>query len=263
MDNEILGITGLNLNKKKIRKGIAAMKSGFVQSGSARINFEYYEHIEGERETLVFLHGNGESLESFEKQKDFFTKDYSVLLIDSRGHGQSDFGAQGLNLNLMAEDIYCVINHLRIPKASIIGFSDGANLAMIFAYTHPDRLNRLVLTGGSIRPFGCKLSFQLPIIISYILCSIAAKLDSKNDIHRDILGIMVKEPKIKESDLNKIKAKTLVMVGSKDMIRLSHTKRIVNAIKDSRLEIVPGADHFIPYKMPEKFNDTVLKFIKE
>lgn len=242
------------------KKGRIFMKSGFVQNGSAKINFEMYE--EG-KEVLLFLHGNGESIEAFEKQKEFFKDKYSILLIDSRGHGQSEFGSQGLTLDLMAEDIYCVLNQLRIPKVSIVGFSDGANLAMILGYKHPDRIEKLILVGGNIKPFGCKLSFQLPTIYSYWLCSMAAKLDSKNSMHRDILAIMVKEPNIKESDLNKITAKTLVMAGEKDMIRLSHTKKIAKAINNSRLEIIKGADHFIPYKMPEIFNKTVLEFLEE
>lgn len=236
------------------------MKSGYVQNGSAKINFEMYE--EKDKEVLIFLHGNNENLKAFEKQKEFFEGKYSVLLIDSRGHGESSFGGNPLTLDLMADDVYAVINQLRIPKANIVGFSDGANIAMIFAYKHPERVNKLILVGGNIRPFGCKLSFQIPTIISYLLCSLAAKLDSKNSMHRDILAIMVKEPKIKEKDLAKITAPTLVMVGDNDMIRLSHTKKIVKAINNSQLEIVKDCDHFIPYKKPEEFNSLVLKFLQ-
>lgn len=237
------------------------MKSGYVQNGSAKINFEMYE--EKDKEVLIFLHGNGESLKAFEKQKEFFIGKYSVLLIDSRGHGESSFGSNPLTLDLMAEDVYAVINQLRIPKANIVGFSDGANIAMIFAYKHPERVNKLVLVGGNLKPFGCKLSFQIPTIISYFLCSLAAKLDSQNSMHRDILAIMVKEPKISEKNLEKITAKTLVMVGDNDMIRFSHTKKIVKAIKNSELEVIKNSDHFIPYKKPEEFNKAVLNFLEK
>lgn len=238
------------------------MNSGYVQSAGARIYFEINDERNDKNEkkpVLVLLHGNNESMDYFEKQRKFFGEKYSVLCIDSRGHGQSGFGGD-LNFNTMAEDVYAVLNSLRIPKANILGFSDGANIAMIFAYTHPERVDRLVLAGGNMTPGGCKTGFRIPIIISYWLCCLAAKLDEKSAAHRDIIALMVKEPKIKEADVKKIQAETLVIVGKKDMIKLSHTKKIAGLIENSELIVIDGADHFAIYDKAAEFNGIVSDF---
>ena len=163
----------------------------------------------------------------------------------------------------MAEDIFCVLNQLRIPKANIIGFSDGANLALILGYKHPQRIKRLVLTGANIKPNGLKFKFWLPTVLSYYMFTLAAQLDKKNEIHRDMLSIMIKEPNISEESLSKITAKTLVVAGENDIIKLKHTKKIAKLIKNSRLEIIKNADHFIPYKMPDVFNELISDFLNE
>lgn len=236
------------------------MRLGFVQCNDAKINFELYENG---KEFLLFLHGNSENMKYFEKQKEFFMDNYSILLIDSRGHGESEFGNQKLTLDLMAEDIYYVLNYLRIPRITVIGFSDGANLAMMLAYKHHERIERLVLVGGNMNPSGLKLSFWFPTFVSYLLCSLAAKLDNKSAINRDMLAIMVKEPNITKEDLKKITAKTLVMAGENDMIKLSHTENIAKFIKNSKLKIIDNADHFIIYKMPDLFNKILSEFLNE
>lgn len=60
-----------------------------------------------------------------------------------------------MGIRQFAEDLLGFMDDHRIAKAHLLGFSDGGNIAMIFAIKHPDRVNRLILNGanqsGSIR----------------------------------------------------------------------------------------------------------------
>ena len=72
---------------------------------------------------------------------------------------------------------------------------------------------------------------------------------------------MVNHPHISPAALEDLFVPTLVIVGTKDMIKDSHTVLIANSLPNSRLEVVAG-DHFIAAKNPEAFNRIVGKFLE-
>lgn len=236
------------------------MEKGYAVSKGINIYYEIYGKA---KETLVFLHGNGESSVNFEKSALFFEKDFRVLLVDSRCHGGSGTGGDPLTINNMADDLYAVFNHLRIPKASVIGFSDGANIAMVFAGKHTERVDKLVLFGGNINNNGVKLSFQIPVAISYMLAKMAAHLDENAKNNADLLSLMAVNQHIDENIIKNIKNKTLVMAGEKDMVKKKHTEKIANLIPNAQLKIIKGADHFYPYRNNDVFNEDIKKFVSE
>ncbi len=77
----------------------------------------------------------------------------------------------------------------------------------------------------------------------------------------EILGLMVNEPHVAPEELAAVRAQTLVIAGTKDMIRDDHTRLIVGSIPEAKLVILPG-DHFIAAKEPETFNRAVLDFLQ-
>ena len=72
---------------------------------------------------------------------------------------------------------------------------------------------------------------------------------------------MVNDPNIRSEQLSAIRAKTLVIAGTNDMILRKETCRIAENIKDSKLVFVKG-NHFIANKNPEEFNLEVINFIE-
>lgn len=222
-----------------------------------------HNYIEkGEGEPFILLHGNGEDCSYFNGQIEEFSKLYHVYAIDTRGHGKTPRGKEPFTIRQFAKDLLCFMDQHGIEKAHLLGFSDGGNIAMVFAIMHPDRVNRLILNGANLDAGGVKRSTQIPIEIGY---RIAKKSAAKNDAARlkaELLGLMVNDPNVKEEELSGIKAKTLVIAGTKDMIKEEHTKRIARGIPDSTLVFVKG-DHFIANKNPEEFNQAVLGFMKE
>ncbi len=234
------------------------MKSGYFKSGSASIYYELYG--EGQ-EVLVLLHGNGGNCENFKKQIPVFSEKYTVLAIDSRGHGKSGFGESSVSLGAMAMDLENLCDYLGYKKINILGFSDGANIAMIFAVKNPDMVDKLILVGGNTDFSGFTFVTGLMIMLGYISSCMLSKVDKKLTANKELFALMVKEPNIKPTVLNVIKAKTLVINGNKDMIKVSHAKSIAKNIPNSELKIVNG-DHFYLFKKPDEFNSLVMKFLQ-
>lgn len=94
------------------------------------IKLYYSEH--GSGEPLILLHGNGEDSGYFKEQIRFFSKHFRVIAVDTRGHGRSPRGNAPFTLTQFAEDLRCFMLEMGIKKAHILGFSDGANIAMLF-----------------------------------------------------------------------------------------------------------------------------------
>lgn len=216
----------------------------------------------GSGEPLILLHGNGEELSYFEHQTGAFSERFRVIAVDTRGHGRSPRGSADFSIAQFAEDLAGFMDSLGINRAHILGFSDGANIALAFALRYPERVNRLVLNGGNLQPWGVKFFVQLPIVLGYGIASVISLFDKRAVAKRELLGLMVTQPNLKPADLAGMKIPTLVIAGTDDMIRTSHTRKIHRAIPGSRLALIDG-DHFVASKNPAAFNAAVMDFLTE
>ncbi len=71
------------------------------------------------------------------------------------------------------------MNALEIEKANILGFSDGGNIALLFAVKYPERIKGLILNGANLNGRGVKASVQMPVILGYKIASLFAKRSDK------------------------------------------------------------------------------------
>ena len=149
-----------------------------------------------------------------------------------------------------------------IEKAHLLGFSDGGNIAMIFALRYPERVNRLILNGANLNAKGVKRSIQIPIEIGYRTAKLFARKSEEAKRHAEMLGLMVNDPNVRPEELASLRAKTLVIAGTNDMIRKTHTRLIARSITDAQLVFIKG-DHFIANKRPSEFNQAVLAFLRD
>ena len=225
-------------------------------------NFKLFYTEEGRGTPLVLLHGNGEDSSYFSAQMEYLKNDYRVIAVDTRGHGRSPRGTAPFTLRQFAEDLKELLDQMGLRRILLLGFSDGANIAMLFALSHPEYVEKLILDGGNIRPSGVKLRYQIPIVLGWCASLAAARFDQKAVKKKELLGLMVKEPHIRPEDFAGFSVPTLVMAGTKDMIRDSHTRKLQKSIPGSRLCVMDGT-HFIAAERPEEFNRHVHEFLEE
>ena len=98
----------------------------------------------GSGEPLILLHGNGEDSSYFRHQIAHFQDRYRVIALDTRGHGKSPRGSAPFTIRQFARDLYDFMETRKIAEAVLLGFSDGANIAMRFAMEHPERVKALI-----------------------------------------------------------------------------------------------------------------------
>ncbi len=224
------------------------------------IQLHYNEY--GEGPPFILLHGNGESCDYFEHQIPSFSTNYRVIAIDTRGHGQSPRGEKPFTIVQFAEDLHDFMDEQGLDKVILLGFSDGGNIALTFALKYPERVEKLIVDGANLFPRGVKSRYQWPIELGYRLAKLFAKKSEQARKNAEMLGLMVNEPHIDPAELSKLIMPVLVVAGTKDMIKASHTRLIYKSLPNAKLEIIVG-DHFVANKRPEDFNAVVLTFLAE
>ena len=112
----------------------------------------------GRGPALILLHGNGEDGSYFSHQMEAFSDRYRVIAVDTRGHGRTPRGDAPFTIRQFADDLLAFMDAQGLAKADILGFSDGGNIALVFALAHPERVGRLILNGANLDPSGLACS---------------------------------------------------------------------------------------------------------
>ena len=223
-----------------------------------------YTKESGSGQPMVLLHGNGEDSSYFVNQMSFFKSKYHVIAIDTRGHGRSPRGQGAFTLERFADDLKEFLDRRGLRRIILLGFSDGGNVALIFALKYPGYVDRLILNGANLNPFGMKLSVLADVAREYV--RVVGKLwlqgkQEKNIHKKELLSLMLYEPWIRPELLRRLKMPTLVVAGSDDMIRERHTRQIARSLPNAKLRILEGT-HFIAAENPDAFNQCVDVFLK-
>ena len=107
----------------------------------------YYEEY-GAGEALLFLHGLGTDGRSWEYQRDLFAEQYRVILIDVRGHGRSAKPPGPYSVPQFAQDIFALLEHLKIDAFHLVGLSMGGMIGFQMAVEQPERLRSLTIVNS-------------------------------------------------------------------------------------------------------------------
>lgn len=190
-----------------------------------RLSYEQY----GEGRPLVLLHGNGEDHTIFDEAMEVLGERFTCFALDSRGHGDSDM-VDELHYDDMASDLLAFLEALDLWDVVLCGYSDGGIVALLAA-PWTDRVTDLIVCGANTRPRALKRRPYMQV-----------HWEHKRDpnIYNTIL---LTEPHIPAEDLRAIHTRTLVVAGSRDIIREQNTRFIAETIPGAELLILPGEDH--------------------
>ncbi|MDZ5471505.1 alpha/beta hydrolase [Bacillus sp. 31A1R] len=123
-------------------------------SNSIGINVKYSIDMKNDKETVLFLHFSGGTLEMWNGILPMFGKEFNIVAPDYRGHGKSDKPLTGYHIDDMAHDIYLLLNELNINQCHIVGSSLGAEVGLSLAATYPEKVKSLVCEGALYNEFG-------------------------------------------------------------------------------------------------------------
>ncbi len=212
---------------------------------------------------LLLLHGNGENLHYFDPQIPYFSTQYHVIAIDSRGHGKSSRGSNSMNFNTLSQDVLEVLNALHIERANILGFSDGANIALYLALLAPKRISSMILSGANYSPAGLRFRDRLFIVLYYYCLVLVSLFSASLRKKKEIWNLMIHHPNLTIREISQILVPTLIITGENDMVSQKQNDEMHKVIIGSGRIIIPKTDHFVSNKHPEIFNPIIESFLQK
>jgi pimeloyl-ACP methyl ester carboxylesterase len=244
----------------------APTASGWVAHDGAHIWYATY----GAGVPVILLHGGLASSEYWGDQVPALTAaGYRVILIDSRGHGRSSRDDRPYTYELMASDVVAVMDHLKIGRAAVVGWSDGAIIGLVMALKEPGRLTRVFAFAANMDPSGVKPDTGASTLFARYEAEAAtayARLSPTPDgfdaFSRAINRMWATEPNYTAADLAHISTPVAIVDGDHDeAIRRDHTEYLARSIPGAKLIILPSVSHFAMLQDPKLFNQAMLAFL--
>ena len=237
-----------------------------------------WHEVSGSGEAVVLLHGGLTNGECFALQVPaLVAAGWRVHVPDRRGHGRSPDTDAPFSYAAMAEETVAYLEDVVGGPAHLVGFSDGGNAAMLLAIARPDLVRRLVLMGSNFHHDGLRASDSDHPDLTEIgdadpvdayLGSLYAAVSPDGPDHWPVvrnktLEMFRREPTLSVTDLRQINAPTLVLVGDDDVIRLSHTVQLFEALPEPQLAVIPGASHMVLMEQPDAVNAMINSFLAQ
>lgn len=241
-----------------------------ARAGHADVNGVslYYATI-GHGSPVVLLHGGLSNSDYWGHQVRALARRHQVILVDSRGHGRSTRDARPYGYDLMADDVVALLDRLRVAKADIVGWSDGAILGLDLAIRHPDRVGKVLAFAANTLTSGVQENVEKnPTFARFIAraggeyARLSPTPKEYDSFVEQISRMWETEPNWTEAQLKSIKAPVLIVDGDHDeAIKRAHTEYIAATIPGAGLLILPNASHFAFLQDPALFNAAMLGFL--
>ena len=140
-----------------------------AQSGLAPVNGIKLWYAEfGHGAPVILLHGGLANSNYWGLLVRALAPHYRVIVMDSRGHGRSSRDARPYGYDLMADDVVGLMDYLKIDKAALVGWSDGAIIGLDIALHHPQRLSKLFAFAANSDPSAVKDVEHDPVFSAFI-----------------------------------------------------------------------------------------------
>jgi pimeloyl-ACP methyl ester carboxylesterase len=225
-----------------------SFESGYAQLGPLKM---YYE-IHGKGGTpLVLLHGGGSTIRiSFGRVLDSLAADRQVIAVELQAHGHTRDTGKPTSFKQDADDVTALLKYLNIPKADILGFSNGGQTGMQIAISHPEVVNKLIIMGAFYQREGTFPGFfdGFPKATLKDMPEALRAANLREDPDTAHLQIMFERDRARmegfkdwpDEEVHSIKAKTLIFSGDHDVLTSEHAVKMSRIIPNAELVIVPG-----------------------
>jgi pimeloyl-ACP methyl ester carboxylesterase len=240
-----------------------------TQSGTAPVNGIKIWYAEfGQGPPVILLHGGLANASYWGNQVPVLAKSYRVIVMDSRGHGRSTRGELPLSYDLMASDVLALMDFLKIEKAALVGWSDGAITGLTIALHYPGRITKLFAFAANSTPAGLKDTAQSPVFNAFIARAkeeyerLSPTPGNFQSLLDGVTQMWATEPNFTAEDLANIRVPVIIADGDHDeAIKREDTEFLARAIPGAGLLIEPNVSHFALLQDPEGFNCGLTHFL--
>ena len=210
----------------------------------------YYE-VHGHGFPLVLIHGGGSTIgTTFGRVLPALARTHKVIAVEMQAHGHTADIDRPLGFEQDADDIAELLKQLRISKADIFGFSNGASTALEMAIRHPELVNKIIVASTMYKKDGAypwlwdmmkHPAFEgMPQPLKDAYLEINPDKEALHRMYKRDVERMQAFKDIKEDDIKAIAAPALIIVGDNDVVRPEHAVEMFRQMQHAKLTILPG-----------------------
>ena len=222
--------------------------AGYAQVNGLKM---YYEIYGSGSIPLVLIHGGGSTIETTFGNILPFLSDYGKLIaVELQAHGRTSDRNTPESFEQDANDVVTLLRQLKIDKANILSFSDGACTTLQIAITHPEIINKAILVSANYKREGMVPGFFEGLQKATLDSMPALLKEGYNKVAPDKnqLVVMFKKDAARrlafkdrpDDDLRSIKVPVMVMASDHDVIKTEHSLQMAQLIPGAKLVILPG-----------------------
>ena len=223
----------------------------------------------GSGDPLVLLHPGGAGVDARALGANLgpLATHFRVYTPERRAHGRTPDVPGPITYEAMAQDTIAFLETVVGGHAHLVGYSDGAIVALYVALRRPDLLDRLVVVAGVFHftgwlPHVRDAAGDPPAFLERLYAELSPDGPEHYPVVVEKLARMhAAEPTLTTDDLGAITSRTLVMVSDDDEVPLEHAAAMYRAIPDAELMVVPGTSHGLMVEKPELCNDVIAQFL--
>jgi pimeloyl-ACP methyl ester carboxylesterase len=169
----------------------------------------------------------------------------------------------------MASDVLAVMDTLRLEKAALVGWSDGACTALVLASQDPARVADVFFFACNMDPSGTQDNIEFTPILKRCISRHVADYERLSatpdqfDAFSEAVGLMQRtQPNYSANDLARISVPVAIVHSESDeFIKRDHAEYLARSIPNADYVFLPGVSHFAPLQRPEQFNAAMLVFL--
>lgn len=239
-------------------------------SGYALVNgLNMYYEIHGTGKPLVLIHGGGSTIyTSFGRVLHELAKAQQVIAVEMQAHGHTADIDRPLSFEQDADDIAALLQVLKINKASIFGFSNGASTTLQFAIRHPEMTDKIIVASTFYKKSGAPDWFWnmmsnptfegMPQVYKDAFLAINPDTNALHRMYERDVARMRSFPDITDEQMKAIMAPAFIIIGDKDVTTPEHAAEMHRLLNHSRLAIIPGGHGYYIGELTTPQNSAVM-----
>jgi pimeloyl-ACP methyl ester carboxylesterase len=254
------------------------MTSGHVMPVFRNNTIELAYLDEGEGEPIVLVHGFASTKDVNWVMPSWTTTltraGRRVIALDNRGHGQSEklYDPADYHTDRMADDVRALLDHLKIDRADVMGYSMGARITAFLALKNPARVRSAILGGLGIKlvngvglPEDIAVALEAPSLadVTDTMGRMFRAFADQTKSDRRALAACIRGSRqvLSEAEVAQIKVPMLIAVGTADPIAGS-PHELAALVPGARALDIEGRDHMLAVG-DKTFKAAVLDFLSE
>jgi pimeloyl-ACP methyl ester carboxylesterase len=250
--------------------GTKPSRGGYLPINGLNLHHEVYGELGTSKPPLLLIPGAFMATDSMKAWTDAFARERAVIVFDQQGHGRTPDTSREMSYEQFADDAAALLRALEVQRADVMGYSQGGGVALQLSIRHSSLVSKLVSMSATFRKDGWYPSVFEAIegLSAEAFAGTPVEKAFKEhtpdakafDAYLEKMKVLnINDQDISDEEMRSISAKTMVIVGDADGVKLEHAlamfklrgggdeeaaaSGVLQEVPAARLVVVPAMSH--------------------